>query len=253
MAAPTKDIITWCNELLDAQTFDDWSANGLQVVGADDVDCIVTGVTARLELFEQAAAMGAGLVITHHGILHGAGGPIDRLQAARLKCLLVNGIALAQYHLPLDAHPSIGNNALLAEALGATNEGSCCPVKGRAIGTIAGFDGAGISAADLVERVERVCGQAPLALLNGPQEIRRIAIVSGAGAGEVGTVSGLGLDGLLTGEPTEHAVPLAQEAGIHLICAGHHATETFGIKRLGEMIAEEFGVEHHFINLINPV
>ena len=253
MATAIKEILRFCDDLLDAASFEDWSPNGLQVAGPSQASVVVTGVTARLELFERAAELGASLVIVHHGVLHDAGGPIDHLAAARLKALLTNDIALAQYHLPLDAHPQIGNNALLAEALGATNEGSCCPVKDKEIGVIAGFPGDGVKATELVERVEAVCGQAPLALLYGPERIKRLAIVRGGGAGEVTTVSMLGLDGLLTGEPTEHAVPLAAEAGIHLICAGHHATETFGIKRLGELVGEKFPVEHHFINIENPV
>lgn len=253
MAGSVREILGFCDELLDSHAFDDWSPNGLQVAGASETETVVTGVTARLSLFTEAARLGASLVVVHHGVLHDAGGPIDHLAAARLKALFTNGIALAQYHLPLDAHPEIGNNALLAGALGATNEGSCCAVRGKEIGVIAAFPDGGIRAPELVERVEAVCGQAPLALLHGPDEVRRIAIVSGAGAGEVPAVSALGLDGLLTGEPAEHAVPLAEEAGIHLICAGHHATETFGIRRLGEMIAERFAVEHHFVNIENPV
>ncbi|MEI6447045.1 MAG: Nif3-like dinuclear metal center hexameric protein [Actinomycetes bacterium] len=250
--ARTAEVIAFCDELLDSTSFDDWSPNGLQVFGASETGMVVTGVSARLELFERAAELGAGLVIAHHGILHGAGGPIDRLQGERLKALLLPGIALAQYHLPLDAHPTIGNNALLAEGLGATIAGRCCPVRGREIGVVAEFPG-GIPAAELVERVERLCANPPLALLEGPDMVRRIAIVSGAASGEVSTVAALGLDGLLTGAPSESSVPLAAEAGIHLICAGHHATETFGISRLGDAVAERFGIEHRFIDIPNPV
>ena len=247
-----NDVIAFCDELLDSESFDDWSPNGIQVAGTDSTSMVVTGVSARLELFERAAELGAGLVICHHGILHGAGGPIDRRQGARLKALLVPGIALAQYHLPLDAHPKIGNNALLAAGLGATVSGRCCPVRGREIGVIADFAD-GIAAEALVERVAALCRREPLALLDGPQVIKRIAIVSGAAAGEVGAVADLGLDALLTGEPNESSVPLASEAGIHLICAGHHATETFGIEALGSAIAGQFGIEHRFIEIPNPV
>ena len=252
MPTEIDEIINFCDTLLDAAAFDDWSPNGLQLPGRTETDTIVTGVTARLELFEAAADLGAGLVITHHGILHGAGGRIDRLQAARLKALLSNDLALAQYHLPLDAHPEIGNNALLAKGLGAEVTGRCCAVKGREIGVVAAFAG-GIEADELVARVEALCGRPPLALLNGSSPIKRLGIVSGAAASSVPAIAELGLDGLLTGEPSEHAVPLAAEAGIDLICAGHHATETFGIKRLGELIAERYGLTHQFVNIDNPV
>ncbi len=117
-SALTAEVIAFCDDLLDSASFDDWSPNGLQVFGTTRTEVVVTGVSARLELFERAAELGAGLVIAHHGILHGAGGPIDRLQGERLKGLLLPGIALAQDHLPLDAHPTIGNNALLAEGWG---------------------------------------------------------------------------------------------------------------------------------------
>lgn len=251
--ARIKEIISFCDDLLDAGSFDDWSPNGIQVAGGDATSIVVTGVSARLELFARAAELGAGLVICHHGILHGAGGPIDRRQGARLKALLVPGIALAQYHLPLDAHPAIGNNALLAAGLGAEVTGHCCAVRGREIGVIADFGDDGIPVETLVGRIAGLCRREPLALLNGPAVIRRLAIVSGAAAGEVGTVADLGLDGLLTGEPSESSVPTAAEAGIHLICAGHHATETFGISALGDAIAERFGIEHRFIEIPNPV
>jgi dinuclear metal center YbgI/SA1388 family protein len=251
-ATQVSEIIDFCDDLLSASSFNDWSPNGIQVFGNPTTESVVTGVSARLELFERAADAGAGLVICHHGILHGAGGPIDRRQGARLKALLVPGINLAQYHLPLDAHPEIGNNALLAQHLGATITGRCCAVRGSEIGVIADF-GQGVSAAELVKLVTAACGREPLALMHGPETVRRIAVVTGAASGEVGIVADLGLDGLLTGEPSESSVPLAAEAGVHLICAGHHATETFGIKALGDAIAARFGVAHSFIEIPNPV
>jgi len=250
--ARVEEIIAFCDELLDAGGYDDWSPNGLQVHGPAETGLVMTGVTARVALFERAAAAGAGLVIAHHGILHGAGGPIDRLQGARLKALLEPGIALAQYHLPLDGHPAIGNAALIAEGLGAQVVGGCCEVRGRDAGVIALFR-EGIGATELVGRIATLCGRDPLAVLAGPQTVRRAAIATGAAAGEIATAAALGLDALITGEPAEHAVPLAEEAGVHLICAGHHATETFGVRRLGELVAERFGIGHEFVDIANPV
>jgi dinuclear metal center YbgI/SA1388 family protein len=247
-----SEIIGFCDALLDSNSFDDWSHNGLQLAAAAETNSVVTGVSARLELFESAAAIGSSLVVVHHGILHGAGGPIDALQAARLKSLLVNGISLAQYHLPLDAHPQIGNNALLARALGATVTGRCAPVRGREIGVICEFLD-GIDSAELIQRTASVCGQEPLAILAGPQTVHRIAVVTGAASGEVAHIASLGLNALITGEPSESSVPLAQEAGVHLVCAGHHATERSGIEQLGEAIAERFSIPHHFIDIPNPV
>lgn len=250
--ARVDEIVSFCDELLDVHSFDDWSPNGIQVFGAEETGLVATGVTARIELFEQAREAGAGLLIVHHGILHGAGGPIDRLQGARLRTLLESGMALAQYHLPLDGHRSIGNAALLAEAIGATVIGGCCEVRGRDAGVLAEFAG-GVTADDLLARVTAACGREPLAILAGPETIGRAAIATGAAAGEVTTAAALGLDALITGEPAEHAVPLAEEAGVHLICAGHHASETFGVRRLGELVAERFGVEQAFFDIPNPV
>lgn len=253
MPVEISEIISFCDELLDAPSFDDWSPNGLQVCAASQTASVVTGVSARLALFERAQELGASLVITHHGILHGTGGAIDTVQVERLRALINPGIALAQYHLPLDAHPEIGNNALLAGRLGLTVTGRCSPVRGREIGVIGEVGGDGIGLADLLTRVEETCGQPPLALPGGPDVVNRIAIVSGAAAGEVNSVAQLGVDALLTGEASEGATALAQESGVHLICAGHHATETFGIEALGDLIANKFDLPHHFVNIHNPV
>ncbi len=252
-AIAIREIIDFCDGLLDSPAFDDWSPNGLQLDAANETNVIVTGVSARLSLFEMAAEMEAGLVIVHHGILHGAGGPIDRRQAARLYELLDNGISLAQYHLPLDAHPEIGNNALLTEALGATVGGRCCPVRGREIGVIAEWQGDGLELDDLGALMRDVCRQDPLIIEAGDHPIRSAAVVTGAASGEIGTAADLGLDALITGEPSESSVALAEEAGVHLICGGHHATETLGIEALGNAVADQFGIPHHFVNIPNPV
>jgi len=253
MATRISEIIDFCDAYLDSHSFDDWSPNGLQLFASEETESVVTGVSARLALFEMAEELGSSLIITHHGILHGSGGPIDARQAARLKALLIPEISLAQYHLPLDAHPEIGNNAMLADLLGATVTGRCSEVRGREIGVACEFEGDGLELDDLLERIEEVCGQTPLALPGGPDVVRTVAIVSGAAAGEIGTVADLGLDALITGEASESAVALAEESGVHLICAGHHATETFGVEALGNLIADEFGIPHHFVNIPNPV
>jgi dinuclear metal center YbgI/SA1388 family protein len=171
----------------------------------------------------------------------------------RLKRLFDADLSLAAYHLPLDAHPTLGNNALLAEALGATPSQPFALYGSEPIGTIAAFPGEGVTAAELFERVEHATGREPLVFDAGPSHVRRVAIVTGAGSSYLDDAVALGADAFITGEPAERVMTQAHESEIHFIAAGHYATETFGVKRLGEHLNERFGVEHFFLDLPNPV
>jgi dinuclear metal center YbgI/SA1388 family protein len=199
--------------------------------------------------------MGAQLVLCHHGLFWG-GSPqaLSEGMARRLRVLLENDLNLAAYHLPLDAHPALGNNALLAGALGLRARAPFAAFKGRAIGVRGELDdGGGIPVAELVERVRAACGRDPLHFPGGPPTVRTLGIVSGGGARQVSEAIALGLDAYLTGEPTESVMTEALEGGVHFLAAGHYATETFGVRALGEHLAERFGVEHAFVDLPNPV
>ena len=254
MPARTADIIAFLDDLLEIERFADYGPNGLQVPGAQEVTHVVTGVSAQRELFERALAAGAQLVLAHHGILWDfEPRRIGPAQATRLKLLLADDIALGAYHLPLDAHPEHGNNALLATNLGAASHTPAFPAKGTPIGVIAHFDGDGIPAAELTRRVATLTNREPLVFDAGPPTVRTLGIVSGAAAGTLADAIDLGLDAFLTGEPKEHVMAQAREAGIHFIAAGHYATETLGIRRLGELVATRFGVEHTFVEIPNPV
>jgi dinuclear metal center YbgI/SA1388 family protein len=254
MPAPTADIIAFLDELLEIERFADLGPNGLQVPGADQVTTVVTGVSAQTQLFARALQEDAQLVLAHHGILWDfEPRRIGMAQAARLRLLLANDVALAGYHLPLDAHPEHGNNAILAERLGAASHTRAFPFKGEPIGVIATFDGDGVPAADLLTRVRQVTDREPLVFDAGPDRIRTLGIVSGAAGNSLAEAIDLGLDAFLTGEPKEHVMAQARENGIHFVAAGHYATETFGIRRLGELVAERFGVRHVFVDIPNPV
>jgi dinuclear metal center YbgI/SA1388 family protein len=254
VTARTADIVAYLDELLDIARFADLGPNGLQVPGAQEVTTVLTGVSAQRELFERAIAEPAQLVLAHHGILWDfEPRRIGPAQAARLRLLLANDVALAGYHLPLDAHPEHGNNALLAQRLGATSHERAFPFKGEPIGVIARFDGDGIPALELFERVARATGRAPLTFDAGPPAIRTVGIVSGAAANSLSEAIDLGLDAFLTGEPKEHVMAQARESEIHFVAAGHYATETLGIRRLGKLVAERFGVRHVFADIPNPV
>ena len=243
------DLIRALDELLDPAAFDDYGPNGLQVPGPSEVRRVVTGVSAQRPLAERAVELGAELVLVHHGLFWKflpVG--LTPVLAERLRPLFKHDVGLAAYHLPLDAHPEVGNNALLAEGVGCAEHEAFATI-GRA-GT---FAGDGIAAAGLFARVEELTQRPPLVFDTGPERVRRIAIVSGAGASRLPLAVAEGFDAFLTGEPSEHVMADAREAGIHFIAAGHYATETFGVRRLGDWLAARFGVEHHWIDIPNPV
>jgi dinuclear metal center YbgI/SA1388 family protein len=246
--AQTSELVQYLNELLTPDDFEDLGPNGVQVPGADEIERVVTAVTAQRAVFERAISQRAQLVLVHHGLFWRFDplGLTPRL-AERLRPLFKHDIALAAYHLPLDAHPEVGNNALLARALGAADHAPFGDV-GRGA-TFA----EPVPAAELFARVENVTGRAPLVFDAGPPEVRRIAIVSGGAASRLDAAIAEGYDAFLTGEPKENVMADAREAGVHFIAAGHYATETFGVRRLGELLAERFGIEHVWVDVPNPV
>jgi dinuclear metal center YbgI/SA1388 family protein len=247
------EVISYLDELLDAQNFRDYGPNGLQVPGPDELSVVVTGVSSHRELFEQAAALGAQLVVAHHGLFwdfHPRA--LSPTMKERLRVLFDNDMALAAYHLPLDAHPEVGNNALICAALGLEQGEPFAEQGGRSIGFV-GRSPEGVAIDELRRRCEAAFGQEPFVWDSGPGVVHTIGIVSGGAAGRFGEAIARGLDAFLTGEPAEHVMADARESRTHFIAAGHYATETFGVRRLGELIAERFGVEHHFVDAPNPV
>jgi dinuclear metal center YbgI/SA1388 family protein len=171
----------------------------------------------------------------------------------RLKLLFDANMSLASYHLPLDAHPEIGNNALLASALGAEDKTPFAEHRGRPIGFLAQFPDEGLPARELFARVKRVTEREPLIFDSGPERIQKLGIVSGAGADFLAEASARGAQAFLTGEPAERVMAQARETQTHFIAAGHYATETLGIRRLGEYLQERFGLRHVFVDVPNPV
>jgi dinuclear metal center YbgI/SA1388 family protein len=246
-AAPINDLIGHLDALLNPSAFEDYGPNGLQVPGKDAIGTVVTGVSASIDLFERAIDHGADLVLVHHGLFWGSTGPVDAQLKRRLKLLFDHDLALAAYHLPLDAHLEVGNNALLAQAIGATD--------------VEPFAGIGVRAAlpaiapdELHARVrEATGGREPLAFLAGPDPVRTIGIVSGGAAKHLDDAIAAGLDAFVTGEPREPVMNDAREAGVHFLAAGHYATETFGVQALGERLASEFGIRHVFADVPNPI
>ncbi len=251
--AARDEIVAFCDELLEIDSFEDYAPNGLQVPGAGDVSKVATGVSANLAFLEAAIESGAELAIAHHGLFwRGDPQALSEQMAERLRALLTAGVSLAAYHLPLDAHLELGNNALLCEGLGFERHGRFAEFGGRPIGVI-GRSAQGIASEDLIERVTELVGREPLAFDAGPGLVRSIGIVSGGASSQVREAVALDLDAYLTGEPSEPAMGDAREGRIHFIAAGHYATETFGVRRLGEMLAERFDVDHEFIDVPNPI
>jgi dinuclear metal center YbgI/SA1388 family protein len=244
-------IIDHLDELLDSRGFPDYGPNGLQLPGREEVASVVSGVSATLELFETAAERGADAVLVHHGIFWGDAGALSQVQADRLRALLVNDLSLIAYHLPLDAHAEVGNNALLIKQLGMTLAEPLGDYKGRAIGFVAecaGCSGDALGAL-IAERLERE----PLHLDFGPAEISRVGVIAGSAPDYIEAAAAAGCDAFITGEPAERVNAMAKELGIHFYAAGHHATEKLGVRRLGELLVERFGVEHEFVDLPNPI
>ncbi len=252
--ARCDEIIAFCDELLDTRSFEDYGPNGLQVPGAEDVTSVASGVSANLEFLTAAVAAGAQLALVHHGLLWGTTlGALSLPMAARLRTLLAAGSGLAAYHLPLDAHPEIGNNALLRDRLGLTvDPRPFGEAKGNAIGVI-GRSEPGLRIDELAANLRSATDSEPLVFDSGPELIESVGIVTGGGAFALHEAGRLGLDALVTGEPSEPAMAESREYGVHFLAGGHYATETFGIRRLGELVAERFGVEHRFIDVPNPV
>ena len=254
MPAAISEILAELDRVLELDRFDDYCVNGLQVPGPAQVQTIATGVSAQAELFELAAGERAELLLVHHGLFWGAGvAAIDAALKRRLQMLFEADMALAAYHLPLDAHPELGNNALLARALGAEELTPFALHAGQPIGFLARLPGDGLDATDLFARVKQLTEREPLVFDAGPPRVRSLAIVSGAGADYSADAAAAGADALLTGEPAERSMAQARELGLHLIAAGHYATETFGIRRLGEHLAERFALRHVFLDVPNPV
>jgi dinuclear metal center YbgI/SA1388 family protein len=248
------DLTTHLDELLDCRSWDDFGPNGLQVEGRREVRRVVTGVTACHALLAAARERRADAVIVHHGLYWKNLPPVATgWMQRRLLELLPHGISLLAYHLPLDAHPELGNNVLGARALGLE---ALCPFAPWGRGHI-GFRGrfaVAVSPTELIERCRFAFdGHEPLLLGAGPATIETVGLVSGGAQSELYKAIDARLDAYITGEASEWVTHIARECGIHYLAAGHHATERAGVRALGEYLAERFGLDVDFVDVPNPV
>ncbi len=242
-----KEIVGYCDERLDSSAFDDYCPNGLQIEGAAEVSSIVSGVTASQALIDAAADVGADMLLVHHGYFwKGEASPLVGVKGRRVKALMRHDMSLVGYHLPLDAHPELGNNHQLGIKLGFS---AGAPAGGLLWGVELSRS---LPAADLVSRVDSALGRAPLVV--GPQRsVRRIAWCTGAAQGMIEQAAAAGFDAFISGEISEQTVHQAAELGVLYLSAGHHATERYGIQALGAELADRFAVGHQFIDIDNPV
>jgi len=240
--------------ILKPNKFKDYAPNGLQVQGVDEISKVVTGVTACQALIDEAVRLDADALLVHHGYFwKGESQVLTGIKYQRISTLIKNGINLFAYHLPLDAHPDLGNNAQLVKMLGLNKPRalqSSLPLD-ESIGVIAEFDEP-ICVAAMKEIVERALGREVLFEAAGKDIIQTVALCSGGAQGYIDQAIESGADLYLTGEVSEQTIHLAREYGIHFIAAGHHATERYGAKAMAEYIQSNLGVDATFVDIDNP-
>jgi len=245
-----ESLLQYLDLYLGTAAYPDYSAawNGLQVQGPDEVEHIVAAVDVSVASIDAAVAAGADLLIVHHGLFWGGSAPLTGRLFQRVKALVEHGVGLYSSHLPLDGHAEVGNNALLGRALGLELEGRFDAYQGTPVGWY-GRAREPLDARRLGASVEAAVAGKVRVLGGGPARIERVGIVTGSGADALAEAASLGLDALVTGECHHHHAIDAAELGVHLVLAGHYATETFGVKALAAHAAERFGLTWEFVDL----
>ncbi len=245
-----NELRDYIGSLLEISRFRDYSPNGIQVEGKAQILRLATGVTASQRLLDEAIAWGADAILVHHGYFwRNEDAAVTGIKKRRLAHLLQHDVSLLAYHLPLDAHDVLGNNAQLGQRLGFVEQGRFGEQNIACYGELAHPQ----MLAQLTAHVEGVLQRAPLVVGGGTRTICRIAWCSGAAQGCFDEAVMLGVDAFLTGEISEQNVHLAEESGVAFIAAGHHATERYGVRALGEHLAAQFGVEHRFFDMDSPI
>ena len=242
-------LSSYLNTLLNVNAFNDYCPNGLQVSGKANIKKIITGVTACQALLDEAVKREADTILVHHGYFWKGEDPcITGIKQRRISTLLQHDINLLAYHLPLDAHSDYGNNAQLGNVLGFTvtdilNDGLLY------VGELTKAQ----EASQLSQHLTKKLNRQPQIIDARQTPIKTIAWCTGAAQDLLPTVAELGIDAFLSGEISERTFHTAQEYGIDYICAGHHATEMFGIQALGEHVAEQFALDVEFVDIVNPI
>lgn len=249
MTLHRDELADYLNTYLDVERFSDYCPNGLQVAGRSEIRRIVTGVTASQRLIDEAIERQADAIVAHHGYFwKGEPAPVTGIKRNRLAALLAHDISLFAYHLPLDAHPEVGNNVQLGDLMGWECTGEVpgtLALMGRVNGTETG--------ASLREALREAMEYEVIHIGEDEDEIETVAWCTGAAQGFLQQAIDAGVDAFVSGEISEPTVHLARESGVHYYCAGHHATERGGPEALGRHIGQRFGVAVEFIDLPIPV
>ncbi|ACA86969.1 Nif3-like dinuclear metal center hexameric protein [Shewanella woodyi] len=247
-----SELSQYLSEFLQVAKYKDYAPNGLQVEGREQIATIVTGVSACQALIDKAIELNADAILVHHGFFwKGEPQVITGMKQRRIKALLSQDINLYGYHLPLDGHPKLGNNAELARRLDITGAES---LEGVAQGLVwQGRLDKPMSAKAFSARLAQVLNREALHIGDEEGEIQTLAWCSGGAQDYIDIASELGVDAFISGEVSERTYHSAIELGVHYFAAGHHATERYGIQALGEHLASEFGLTHHFVDIDNPV
>ncbi len=246
--ADRSEIESCLNGLLNPQAFKDYGPNGLQIEGRREIRRLVSGVTASLDLIDSAIDAGADALLVHHGLFwRGQDGRLTGWLKARIARLMAHEVNLFAYHLPLDAHESLGNNAQLGERLGLRADGRFGEQDLGFVGVAAEPD-----LGRFAQRVEATLGRAPLVLPGDGRALRRIAWCTGGAQGYFEAAIDASADAFVTGEVSEPQAHLARETGVAFLACGHHATERYGAPAVAAEVARRFGLTHEFIDLPNP-
>lgn len=245
-----EELVNYLDELLQPAKFRDYCPNGLQVEGRAEVSHVVAGVTASQALLDAAVARGADTVLVHHGYFwKGEDGRLTGIRRQRLKTLLAHDINLIAYHLPLDAHPELGNNAQLASRLGWQADGRF----GEQDIAWLGQTGRSTTAGQLAGQIAASLQRQPLLIGDPARPLRRLGWCSGGAQGYFEQAIALGVDAFVSGEISEQTVHLARESGVAYLACGHHATERYGVAALAAHLVSQRGLRCEFVDVDNPV
>ncbi|TCB68842.1 Nif3-like dinuclear metal center hexameric protein [Acinetobacter sp. ANC 4178] len=251
--ATLQEILQWCNDTLKTQEFKDYAPNGLQIEGNSEVKKILCAVTASQEAIDAAIAQQADLLLVHHGYFwKGEAYPITGMRGKRIKALIKNDISLMAYHLPLDSHPILGNNAAIAEILELENIEALDASERHPIGNI-GYLKQAISPEAFKEILTERLGFNTIHLKADKESIQKVGFCTGAAQDFISKAAEQDCDAYISGEVSERTYYEAKELDVHYYACGHHATERYGVQRLGQAISEQFNLEYSYFELNNPI